>query len=397
MYRKLKAYVTAGLLSIFGAHGVQAAETAESPDSLKVERITPESPDQLQDSLAKELKITADKLGLDVTELSRPTLADSIYSDTALINKLSQMTKLELDKFCLIFHWEDFRPVPYQLKGKNINEKFFTYSVGITHKEDGSKIVESDTIKVLEELFDSYKPIEKEFDEKINACFVRNGFSVENFSEGEQLALFSLVWNCGPGTLKSMVPSLREYCKLRQKGEENMSARDKKRYAIIKYKLEQAFMERCHDKNGKIISGVQKRRKFEWLIFSGQVKVHNRLYIDKETADMEEPLAPDEVDLFNSSVGAAGGSVVIGRKNVVEKVCNKVNNCKYGTNVADTIRTQFTDLYYPKVEEKVKKAEEEKQQNKKNNQANKQQRNRRNGGKKGGSSNSKRVTSGRGR
>jgi GH24 family phage-related lysozyme (muramidase) len=392
MYRKLKAYVTAGLLSIFGAHGVQAAETAESPDSLKVERITPESPDQLQDSLAKELKITADKLGLDVTELSRPTLADSIYSDTALINKLSKMTKLELDKFCLIFHWEDFRPVPYKLQSKDIHEKFFTYSVGITRKEDGTKVAESDTIKALEELFDSYKPLEKKFDGEIDSCLARNGFSVENFSEGEQLALFSLAWNCGPGTLRSMVPSLQEYCKLRQKGEENMSARDKKRYAIIKYKLEQAFMARCRS-GGKIIPGLQRRRKFEWLIFSGQVKVHNRLYIDKETADKEEPLAPDEVDLFNSSVGAAGGSVVIGCKDKVEKVCNKVNNCKYGTNVADTIRTQFTNLYYPKPKENVEKSKPTTKSKKKSTQTCSPRRT----GKKGGNSNSKRVTSGRGR
>lgn len=257
-----------------------------------------------------------------IKEMRNNVLGDTLSVDSVSLNADSvaclthpKFEAAKFDMLCLIAHWENIKVRPYRLRG----ESFYTYGIGNTLTEDGKKVKRTDYIKDEEHLKEVFYT---HVDKKIYPRMA--DFPLDSLTEPQICALVDIAYNCGEGVLDKLKPLVEEYCDSRN---------DSARHAVAEKELKLAFLSRCKAQ-GKVLSALKARRDFEWKVFTGEIVMKNN----------KECLAENEVDLYNSSIG---GGYTAYKKNLSKKpeeICDSINNCPFGRNVPDTVRTEVTKL-----------------------------------------------------
>lgn len=244
-------------------------------------------------------------------------LVDTVCVDSISLNnvEMNGFNQCRMDMLCLIAHWEDVKVRPYKLRGEN----FYTYGIGNTTTENGTRVRKTDYIKDEEHLMQVFNNhIDKHIYPRMQEYLPLNSMTA-----GEICAIVSIAYNCGAKVISDIAPAVSEYCETKGDSIQHKRATDK---------LKAFFMSRCKA-NGRVLSALKARRDFEFKIFTGEIVMKNN----------QECTVENEVDLYNSPIGA-GYMAYKGKSREPEEICEKITKCPYGSNLPDTIQSEVNKI-----------------------------------------------------
>lgn len=303
------AYNAAG----YDTDSLAPKRTASPVDTVQTGTVSPHAADTAAIRLSgntSAARFSADTLAANAFP------ADSLAADT-LLSPHDRFVAAEEDMLLLIAHCEGVRTRAYW----DPNGKKWTIGIGNTVRPDGSPVRKFDRIRSQEELMDYFKT----HVEKIILPVMEQYLPLKDMNRGEIAAFGSLVYNCGPGVLRS-----------RNKMPTELSA------AFARYKKD----GREEDKNivkklinakiyakGRALPQLRYRRDLETRILFGDI------VLDQAKADSLN----NALDLSAVSIG---GIYTIGHKNGglpkdSTELVNRIANTP-GQNLQDTLRQAFT-------------------------------------------------------
>lgn len=245
------------------------------------------------------------------------SLVDTVCMDSIALNnvEMTGFNQCRMDMLCLIAHWEDVKVRPYKLRGEN----FYTYGIGNTITENGTKVRKTDYIKDEAHLMQVFN---NHIDEHIYPR-MQEYLPLNSMTAGEICAIVSIAYNCGAKVISNIAPAVSEYCETRGDSIQHKRAAEK---------IKAFFMSRCKA-SGRVSSALKARRDFEFKIFTGEIVMKNN----------QECTAENEVDLYNSPIGA-GYMAYKGNSREPEEICKKITECPYGSNLPDTIQSEINKI-----------------------------------------------------
>lgn len=294
---------------------VDLAKNTNSADTLSHAQALREK--ILTDSLA----FTTDSIPIDSIANNISESMDSIPVDSVANNVPEGFDPKTFDQnmfdaFCLIAHFENIKMKAYRLS----MEKHYTIGIGFTRDENGRPVKAGSRIKDADQLMRKFTQEISDIDTYIDKYLV-----VDSMLPQEKAAIRSIAFNCGPGVIEKMAPAINEYCTSRDDPDRHQEA-----YNIVRNE----FMKRRTAK-GKILEPLEKRRYCEFKVFTYEV-------VMKNNAPSMDHLQSNEIDLYNSPIGAIYSACKIKdiRANTENnRFCDTLKTINYGKNIPDTINS----------------------------------------------------------
>ena len=246
------------------------------------------------------------------------TEVESAFVDSAYLQSA------EYDMLCLVAHLEGVKIRAYFDK----YAQKWTIGVGNTIHPSGRKVRSYDRVQDQEELFDYFRV---HVDKHI-IPMMRKYLPLEKMSTQQIAAIGSLLYNTGAGILKNKATGEPSELSVAINNYFNDSIDAETNKAEIKRIMNNKVYSR-----GRKLTVLVKRRLLEEKIFFGEIIMDNH----------GEYALENSVNFAEQPIGAVYG-ISIADFADTSLICDSINNCKYGRNLADSIEHAFSAVKYAK-------------------------------------------------